>query len=82
MALNDKEIDFDNHPNCDTTLKYKSLRVIILNCRFVFLGWINDKFLFSLAALGNVISALVDGKSTHVPYRDSKLTRLLQVIHS
>eukprot|EP00937_MAST-01D_sp_MAST-1D-sp2_P003772 g3772.t1 len=32
----------------------------------------------SLSALGNVISALVDGKSKHVPYRDSKLTRLLQ----
>lgn len=32
----------------------------------------------SLSTLGNVISALVDGKSTHVPYRDSKLTRLLQ----
>jgi len=30
----------------------------------------------SLSALGNVISALVNGK--HVPYRDSKLTRLLQ----
>ena len=31
----------------------------------------------SLSALGNVISALVDGKSKHVPYRTSKLTRLL-----
>jgi len=25
-----------------------------------------------------VINALTDGKSTHVPYRDSKLTRVLQ----
>jgi hypothetical protein len=32
----------------------------------------------SLAALGNVISALVDGRSAHIPYRGSKLTRLLQ----
>jgi len=32
----------------------------------------------SLSALGNVIKALVEGKTNHVPYRDSKLTRLLQ----
>ncbi|CAH8478884.1 unnamed protein product [Dicrocoelium dendriticum] len=31
----------------------------------------------SLSALGNVINALVEG-SSHVPYRDSKLTRILQ----
>ncbi|GAV71948.1 Kinesin domain-containing protein [Cephalotus follicularis] len=32
----------------------------------------------SLLTLGTVISKLTDEKSTHIPYRDSKLTRLLQ----
>ena len=33
-----------------------------------------------LLALGNVIAALTEGKGRkHVPYRDSKLTRILQV---
>ena len=32
-----------------------------------------------LSALGNVISALTEGSGRkHIPYRDSKLTRLLQ----
>ncbi|XP_067422369.1 kinesin-like protein KIF17 isoform X2 [Emydura macquarii macquarii] len=36
------------------------------------------KINLSLSALGNVISALVDDRCKHIPYRDSKLTRLLQ----
>ena len=32
----------------------------------------------SLSALGNVISALAETSPAHVPFRDSKLTRLLQ----
>ena len=32
----------------------------------------------SLSALGNVIKALTDGQNAHVPYRDSKLTKILR----
>ena len=32
----------------------------------------------SLSALGQVIMALTDEKTNHIPYRDSKLTRILQ----
>ena len=31
----------------------------------------------SLSALGNCVAALIDENATHVPFRDSKLTRLL-----
>lgn len=36
------------------------------------------KINLSLSSLGNVIKALVDGKAKHIPYRDSKLTRLFK----
>ncbi|KAK2958238.1 putative Kinesin heavy chain [Blattamonas nauphoetae] len=36
------------------------------------------KINLSLSALGNVINALTDPSSKHIPYRDSKLTRVLQ----
>lgn len=37
-----------------------------------------SKINLSLSALGNVIAALSDGGGKHIPYRDSKLTRMLQ----
>lgn len=36
------------------------------------------KINLSLSALGNVINALVDSSSKHIPYRSSTLTRILQ----
>ena len=42
-------------------------------CSFFLVGSINT----SLLTLGSVISKLLDG-SSHIPFRDSKLTRILQ----
>ena len=60
----------------------------VISCVYLFFHWLlylqeehakeATEINLSLAALDNVISARVDGKSTHIPYRDSKLTRLLQ----
>lgn len=36
------------------------------------------KISISVTCLGRVVCNLTEAKSTHVPYRDSKLTRLLQ----
>lgn len=44
-------------------------------CCMCLIPWIRNEVMFSLL---QVISKLTDGKATHIPYRDSKLTRLLQ----
>ena len=61
----------------------------VISCVYLFFHWLlylnfqgerskeATKINLPLAVLDNVNSAtLVDGKSTHIPYRDSKLTRL------
>ena len=54
----------------------KLVRWLTLRC----ISIIFVSFFHSLSALGNVINALADQrkKMTHIPYRDSKLTRILQ----
>ena len=53
-------------------------RLKVLHASLFYSNQEATKINLSLSALGNVISALVDGKTQHIPYRDSKLTRLLQ----
>lgn len=58
------------------SLKKKSFYLIL-----VFLNTESVHINSGLLALGNVISALGDPKkkATHIPYRESKITRLLKV---
>ena len=55
----------------------------VVRCLNSFISYTGVHINKGLLALGNVISALGDEKKrkegVHVPYRDSKLTRLLQV---
>ena len=46
---------------------------------FFKLSIFHEKILKNLCLpIGNVIAALADGNKSHIPYRDSKLTRILQ----
>jgi hypothetical protein len=56
------------------------MQLYMLPFHTVYSGFLNVLLPQGLLALGNVISALSDGdrRPRHVPYRDSKLTRLLQ----
>lgn len=82
--ISDMKCDVDK--NCTGTIRKGKLNLVDLagSERANKTGATGDrmkeatKINLSLSALGNVISALVDGKTKHVPYRDSKLTRLLQ----
>lgn len=81
-----ERMETDMSPTSDTTIKKGKLNLVDLagSERQAKTGASGDrlkeatKINLSLSALGNVISALVDGKCKHIPYRDSKLTRLLQ----
>ena len=49
---------------------------VLMLCGWV---WVGAGTLQSLSALGNVIAALTDKRGRqHIPYRDSKLTRILE----
>lgn len=71
-----KPTDYISLPWKLSITKYKEHEVLsdMNTCRFREATKIN----LSLSALGNVIHALVEENTNHIPYRDSKLTRLLQ----
>lgn len=60
---------------------YKKVICVIFSCLYVIYFSESVHINSGLLALGNVISALGDPKkkSTHIPYRESKITRLLKV---
>ena len=67
--------------SCTVILLFSYTLILLFFCTVILLFSCSLILLFSYSLVlfqGNVISALVEGKGKHIPYRDSKLTRLLQ----
>lgn len=81
MGYDSKKVIINLH--LENLINYHLISVILIKYNFYIPGIHINKGLLSL---GNVISALGDEKKRkeggHVPYRDSKLTRLLQARQS
>ena len=56
---------------------YKELALLVKLKKKVKYIYIGININRGLLSLGNVIASLSDSKNNHVPYRDSKLTRIL-----
>eukprot|EP00731_Ephydatia_muelleri_P015976 Em0009g400a len=88
MAIESRERDEEEGGGRDGPVKVSSINLVDLagservstngaewtNVRFKEGTFIN----LSLLTLGNVIAKLSEGSSAHIPFRDSKLTRILQ----